>query len=111
MKKQSLTLILAAAVFFPVLSGAADDPRDTAVLNSKFIHAVLRGLQEEQAISCQIAVDESKKKTIDYFTEDSISKFRAMYFCSDERTLFITGVIGDSGQTASEKVELVRAAN
>lgn len=115
-KKYFIAIILSASCLYSAFSFADDvidnnKVREDAVLNSKMTKAVLRGLYEEQKLKCYIAVEESGKKSVYFYDENNTSKFRASYFCADMRSLIITGTIGDGHQTATEKIELVTAAN
>ena len=89
--------------------GPSEDPRDQAVKNSPVILKTIEALKSEQRLSCALTQDESGETTIQYFVEQNLSKFKALYLCNDGRSAVFTGVIGDGGQTATEKFELMTA--
>lgn len=54
MKEKFLTLLLVSGFAW---NASAQDVRDEAVLNSKMVKSILAGLQDEQGLSCRIAID------------------------------------------------------
>lgn len=85
------------------------DMRDSAVLDSKMVKAILKGLNQEQGLKCQMTRDETGDLQIQYLTEDNLNKFNAAFLCNDGRSVIIKGVIGDGGKTATESFKLVYA--
>jgi hypothetical protein len=107
MKKSIAILILATSSAFAV----AAERRDEAVKKSPVIAAVLEGLSQEQGLKCSLAIDEDGSETIQYVIENNRKKFIAVYLCrgGDGRSAVFKGIIGDGGQTAVEKFELIFA--
>ncbi len=100
-------LVLIFSTIFCQLS-YAQDKRDAAVMRSKLVKAIIKGLKQEQNLTCVLATDESGRNTIQYYYENDLSKFRVLFVCAGGygRSALISGVIGDSGQTAVEKFSM-----
>ncbi len=102
-------VLIFSLVFCAAMVAKADDIRDRSVLESKMVKAIIAGLAAEQGLRCTIAIGEDGNKSIAYYTEDELSKFSVGFGCDDGRSAFITGVLGDSGQSATESFQLVYA--
>lgn len=102
----AFTFLLALTSF-----ASTSDLRDTAILKSKMVTAILKGLRQEQGLQCQIAVEEDGNLSISYYVEDGFSKFSAGFACSggDGKSAIITGILGDGGQTQTESFKMVFA--
>lgn len=92
-----------------VSSAQAADRRDRAILASPMAKAIQHGLIAEQGLRCAITRDESGARTIQYFTEDGMSKFVVLLLCKNGQSALIKGVIGDGGQTRTEEFKLTWA--
>ena len=76
-------------------AGGTNDLRNEAIKNSSVVKAVIKNLNSEQGLKCQIATDESGDETIQYIVENNRKKFIAMYLCSDGRSAVFKGILGD----------------